>query len=353
MELVFLINQFIALAKIPGSIEFYISVTLLSIICLFAFYNLWKYTLKPKPYFLPKGQITEEPIIQMFLQEALDQNTYFEIQIATEGSARRPTLRCSLKHLSSNGITIEINGVKTLQSSWVNLPVNAYFRIKEPHGGQSHFMFSSSIQSVYVTRSNVYLLTLAIPKTLDSRQKRSSLRINPPRHAVAGAAFWYGKNMPKIEEMSDISLWQNPLLFYIKDKVSQFDINDISTGGIRLSFPRNILQLHDLHISSVDHFLVMLDLIQPGARSLLRIWLHCRTQSVTAIPESSNVIVGAQFLAWGKPCINSQGKAGGIDWLKISSTREVDSLSKWITQHHIEQVRAAQSDEKTSEITTA
>lgn len=296
----------------------------------------------------PYGSIRDPRSIRSILRNAFDQRRPFEIQFHTENEQRRPTLRCAPEYLGKDSMTLEVSGLKSLSDKWLKRQVVAFFRIQI--GNEfTYYTFTSRIESIHAPRPGICHLTLLIPQTLENRQKRSFLRIAPPKEFLLGAAIWHGDTMPSTEALNDITRWPLPKLLLIHDKVEQFQVLDLSAGGVRISIPHTTRRNMNIQFAAPEQLLLMLDLYDPENNKRLRFWLQCRIQNAWVEHSSRELHVGTQFQAWGRPKEAPEysflaDDVAGIEWLRLPSTQEVEPLGNWIMRRHLELFREAPFD---------
>lgn len=286
---------------------------------------------RPKKAYVPQDWILDAEQIRNTISVALNQRANFELQFALEGETRRPALRCSLMEIGKTDLLVEASGMASLSSRWEGRSVECFFMLRKLET-YSFYAFSTTLKHIKTTESSCRI-RLSIPERIESRQKRSYLRINPPEEYTLGAALWRGVDMPEALERNDLSLWTKPSRLWLPGTREEFCIRDISSGGMRLHLPRQILaeEMDFIHVS--NQYIVMLDLWEPDKAQRLRFWLLCRMQSPVLDFESKGMDIGTQFLAWGKP---AETGGSGLLWLKLASSGEVEPLGNWIMRRHLE-----------------
>ncbi|MDL2315776.1 hypothetical protein LJC59_01675 [Desulfovibrio sp. OttesenSCG-928-A18] len=293
----------------------------------------------------PHGIITDPQMIRNIIRTAFDQRRPFEVQVASQTGQRRPTLRCAPEYLAQTNLTLEINGLKSLSNRWLGRSVHVFFRISL-HKEFTYYTFSSTIDGIFLPRQGVCHITLTMPQRLENRQKRSFLRMTPPPEFLMGAALWYGETLPQPQSMDDISLWPAPKQLFIPDKARQFEILDLSAGGVRLGVPARILYKNALQFKVSEVCVLLIDLFDPEHSKRLRFWLQCRIQNVWIEHPSGDARLGMQFRSWGRPRDGQEHgeNAGGIEWLRLSASNEVEPLGNWIMRRHLEIFREHPAD---------
>lgn len=308
------------------------------ILCLIAF-QLAKILRAGRVKYSPHGSIADPKMIRNIIRAAYDQRRPFEVQVQTEPGRRRPFLRCAPEHFSSDSLTFEVSGLKTLSDHWLNRPVTVFFRIlvgKE----LTYYTFLSRISGITLPAPDICHITLSLPTRLENRQKRSFLRITPPLEFFPGAAIWYGDHFPKSEALSDITVWPRPRLFFLPERLEQFSLIDLSAGGARIRVPGQVVKNFQLQFNTAQRLILMLDLFDPDQKKRFRYWLECRVQNVRAEHGNRDVHLGVQFLSWARAReIAAPEHAACIDWLKLSSSNEVEPVGNWIMHRHLEMFR--------------
>lgn len=286
---------------------------------------------RPKKPYVPRDWIFDPTQILYVLNFSLTQRAKFELQFAMADEARRPALRCGIVDIDEEGLTLEASGLTVLSERWQGRRADCFFMLRR----QEQYIFYAFTSTITrITREkDICLIQLALPEKLETRQKRSYLRITPPEEYMLGAAIWRGLDMPDDAVRSDLALWGRPSRIWLPGTREDFSIRDLSSGGMRLHLPRHILaeEMDSIHISA--QFMVMLDLWDPDKARRLRFWLLCRMQSPVLDFETKGMDIGVQFLAWAKP---SNAGDSSLLWLKLASSGEVEPLGNWIMRRHLE-----------------
>ncbi|MDR1686753.1 MAG: hypothetical protein LBR82_10040 [Desulfovibrio sp.] len=287
----------------------------------------------------PGGFINDEKTIRNILNTAFDQRATFEVQVKTAGGQRRPTLSCAPDHLGSSEISLELNGLKSLSDKWIGRDLAVFFRIKV-NKEIIFYTFTSAIAGIKQQPPGICYITLPLPQSLENKQKRAFLRISPPPSCLLGSAIWHNKSMPMPDRLHDISLWPSPCLLYLPGIAEQFVIVDLSAGGARLGLSYSTMNERHLQFNAIEQLILMVDLLDPENDKRLRLWLHCRIQSVWVDHASRMTNLGLQCLAWARPREHAiPGEPGSLEWLRVSLASDIEPLGKWIMRRHIELFR--------------
>lgn len=306
-----------------------------------AIFSIWRYVREQKKQLTPIGWIDSPNQIEQIFNNAVSQRSTFELQFPHRGVQRRPILRCAPEEFSSSGLVIEAEGVKTIARGWTGRLVNCYFKINAK-GQHIYYAFSTTIKSVEIKLHGRCSLTLHIPEKLENRQKRAFLRITPPQEYLLGSILWMGSQLPQLEDLPYMERWPKPTLVMLPGKgKEQFEISDISAGGMRITIPRKEMITEGIELGVAEQLVLILDLLNPDDRSRMRLWLHCRVQNFASQYDTHNLEVGVQFLAWG------QLKDGqtSIEWFTLNRSPEIDRLGNWIIRRHLELFRETEADD--------
>jgi hypothetical protein len=295
---------------------------------------------KRRVRYKPHGSIADPETIRMFLRQAFEQRRPFEVQIHKEVDTRRPNLRTTLEHLGPHNFTLEINGIESLSNQWIGRQINVFFQILFD-GDFIYYTFQTQIDVIQFPLKGLCHITMPIPSLLENRQKRAFLRLKPPAEYFRGAAMWHAAALPADSHLYDLTLWPRPSLLALPGRLEQFELLNISAGGMRLRLPHPVVRAQDLRFTSVERVIVMLDLLDPEQNyKLLRYWLQCRIQSVWFEHPSRDLYMGLQFLAWAKPREIPGGQShSGMEWLRLPSSNEVEPIGSWIMRRHLELFR--------------
>ncbi len=297
--------------------------------------------------YYPHGHVVDPAEIRDIVREAFDQRRPFEIQLQAEDqNARRPTLRCAPQSMGGGTITLDLgSGVKMLSDSWIGKKINVYFRVGI-HREFIYYTFASQIRDFHSHPTENSSIDITFPAMLDNRQKRAFLRMLPPADLVLGMALWHSWTMPTPEKIHDLVLWPRPLLLLVPGRMEQFKLLDLSAGGLRLAIPAAIMAQHELEFSSIDSMIVMLDLYDPEQEKRLRFWMQCRVQNTWSEGAGRATNVGAQFRSWARPKdgVTSAEGASILEWLRLSSSFEVEPIGNWVMRRHLEIYRDIPAD---------
>lgn len=289
---------------------------------------------RPKRAYVPHDWITDNKAVRRLLQGAIEQRGKFELQFASDNDTRRPALRASGVDIEGNNLVLEASGLTTLSEQWAGRSIDCFFMITRREGNL-FYAFTATISSINVIREMCFI-RLHLPDRIETRQKRSYLRIAPPAEYMLGAAIWRGLELPDDAIRNDISAWPKPSLVMLPAVREDFCIRDISSGGLRIHLPRHILagEMDYVHVST--QFLLMLDLWDPDKSTRLRYWMLCRMQSPVLDFETKGMDLGVQFLAWAKP---KDPGSSELLWLRLGSSGEVEPVGNWIMRRHLEDFR--------------
>lgn len=312
-----------------------VGITVGALIMLLAIIALLRLYLERRKRLTPLGWLDSPKQIFQILQNSVQYRSTFELQFPHRGFQRRPILRCAPEDITSSALVLEAEGIKNVARNWTDRPVNCYFKINVK-GQHIYYAFSTRIKRVEIKQRGRCSLSLYLPERLENRQKRSFLRIVPPNEYMLGAVLWFGCQMPRLEDLPHMERWPKPALVALPGREEkQFEISDISAGGVRLTIPRKTMLEEGLELGIAEHLVMLLDLLNPDDRSRMRMWLHCRVQNFAAQYDTHNIETGLQFLAWGSPKCDQSC----LEWFNLSRNLEVNQLGNWIIRRHLELFR--------------
>lgn len=314
------------------------------VITLLLLFTIYKAIQARRIRYNPYGSIVDERMIRNILRSAFDQRRPFEVQMQMDAGQRRPTLRCAPEYIGQNSLTLEINGLRTLSDHWKGRPVTIFFRIMAGRE-YTYYTFASTISGIHHPKSGICHLTVHTPTALENRQKRSFLRIAPPREFFMGGAIWCKDAMPTPENIAEISRWPRPRLLLIPERMEQFRLVDLSAGGARITIPNRVVRSLSLELGTTEQIVLMLDLFDPEQSRRLRFWMQCRIQNIWLEHQSRDMHMGVQFIAWARPKGGDETlQSDGIEWLRMSSSSEVEPVGNWIMRRHLELFREQPAD---------
>ncbi len=284
-----------------------------------------------RPY-VPQDWIVDFKEIRAVIQEGLDQRVKFELQFASQDGSRRPALRCAGVEIQNKILVLEATGLTSLSSRWAGRTVDCFFLLAGKEQNMFH-AFTTTVDSIHVVKTLCFI-RLLLPQKIESRQKRSYLRIIPPDEYLLGAAIWRGSDLPEEGARDTLAVWPRPSLVLLPATRVDFSVRDISSGGMRVHLPRQALAEEMPHINASNQVMLMLDLWDPDKMQRQRFWLLCRVQNPVLDFETRGMDLGLQFLAWAKPQETESGSS--LVWLRLASSGEVEPLGNWIMRRHLD-----------------
>ena len=310
------------------------------LLLLFCILSVIRHIYNRREPFIPTGWITSAKVLQGLIDSAFRQRSSFDMQFADIKGQRRPTLRCSMRYQEKDRIGLEAQGVQKAARRWTGRKVTCYFKIsikEQP----VYYTFTVPIADVEIRPMGTTIIWLDMPDKLQNRQKRAFLRITPPEEYMLGAALWHGRKMPTVEMLNDMQQWDKPNMALLPGKLRQFEIADISAGGLRLTVPRKEQMATGTEFNVSDRLILLVDFLDPESNRRIRFWLLCRVQNMANEYNLRNLEIGVRFQAWAQP-----GEGGSsIEWFKLTKENEVAPLGNWIIRRHLELFRANPEEE--------
>ena len=206
---------------------------------------------------------------QYIIQQAFEQHCTFYITFEYEDDSKSDTLHCMLVDYNDILLKLKIKGIRLLSDILIDCPVQAYFRVIIDDD-LTHYSFISTIAHISHPRTHLYYITLPMPTVLENRQRRNHMRIHPQPDTLYGGALWHKENIPESKNISCITQLPAPQLISIPHRITHFNINNISVGGIRLNIENEIMHKFDLQFDIADQCLLFMHLIDTDTYKLLK-----------------------------------------------------------------------------------
>ena len=285
--------------------------------------------------YIPRGTIKAQPNILLLLNKCINKRVKMDFQFDFDLA----------RHNFATSVPIDVNEkALVLECSKQSLPIFAleegrdlmfYFSIKEEKVFY-HYCFETKVIGIESDKNDFVNLLVQLPITIQPGQKRNFLRIAPPEQFILGVSIWPVKRDDNNKIETQVSSWDKPLMEYLHEGDRHFLINDISSNGINISFPKKYASTPDLNLGNARHFALRLDLWDPTHQVPLHIWTICRIQKSLIDYDTQNTKVGVQFIAWATPIVENPDI---LKWIKLEELEEITILGDWIVQRHLEEYR--------------
>lgn len=302
------------------------------LLCIIAF--MW-WRSRNKGVYVPHGWLLTPVDIEKTLNTALDQRSKFELQFHATDERRRSTF-CSVYDIRDGFITLECLGLGNISRNWMGRSVDCYFRVRGEKRTDIYYMFSSTIAGIRPVADDVSHISLHMPTKLEQKQKRASLRVDPPEQYILGLALWKESLLADGSHDLNLKNWGRPLLSYVPGKRVQIRLENVSAGGLKLHVKRKDAKASGLDFNIGEKYFVLLDLWEPDTGQRMRFWLLCRLQMPYIDFETRDVDLGLQFL---KRAENEANSTTELRWLPALKGNEVDEIGNWSMKRHLELYR--------------
>lgn len=289
---------------------------------------------KHKAAYIPHGWLFKPEEIEKTLFTARDQRSKFEVQFHSENEKRKSTF-CSVVDVHEGVITLECSGLTNINRNWMGKIVDCYFKVQDDKRNDRYYMFSSSIAGIRPVANEISNVSITIPSKLEQKQKRGSLRVDPPEQYIMGIAIWPEKLNGDGTHDMNIKNWGKPLLSFIPGKRAQVRLGNISAGGLKIHVKRQDAKDSGLAFNIGDRFFVLLDLWEPETGQRQRYWLLCRLQLPFIDFETRDVDLGLQFLRRAETTTS----VSELVWSQPLKANEVDDIGNWAIKRHLELYR--------------
>lgn len=231
--------------------------------------------------------------------------------------------------MDAGELVIEWLRPPTNTETWIGQKIECYFRANDEKT-KRHSLFAVAIKSVTSVGSKRIHITIPLPEKLESRQKRATLRIMPPDEAILSMSIWEvkGTDLPVNEGKLG-----EPAMLYLPEDTSQFSLEDLSAGGVRIALPYKKKELFPAAPKNDSVFYFMITLRGHSPNELVRYTMLCQVRAARSVPQKESIILGCQFLSYAQ---QSSEVPGLLRWKKLENNTEILSLSNWIFKSHLD-----------------
>ncbi len=245
---------------------------------------------------------------------------------------------CAMVEATDQVINLEAPDYANITSEFAGKEVQCFFRIRDPQGKTKFlfFNFFANILSVQPRADNFKILSLSTPNEMYQGQKRTSYRLNPPRHMILDFKAW-----PDSFSQAPISQLPEPTFsFRPSGGVMRTFLSNISSGGLLLEVERNQLVRSSLPLDTGKSWFLRLVVKDPAKEENLTWWLVARLVKVF---ENTNARfeLAFKFTAFGAGLRENRR----VDWRIPRGDDGVPEISSWVFKRAVELVREGRTPE--------
>ncbi len=224
---------------------------------------------------------------------------------------------------------VETTSVSSVSSRWNGATVTCFFKLHEsrPRPHDTFYMFTTTLVDSRPGLQGAIVLELDFPASLESGQRRKSMRVSPDRDKFEQIAVWrygQGQSLDLREPLADRRQFQSGAAILL----------DISAGGLRLVLKKSLIREKDLELSTNPRFVVFLHFSESLPRYPDAIWLVARAKFAETDFVTGDVRLGLEFIGEG---VADPG-TGKVAWRKVVD-HTVEAVAQRTYQWHLELYR--------------
>jgi hypothetical protein len=223
-------------------------------------------------------------VIRQIIHDAQEQNEIFELKLYADGEGKN-SLAGLMQRYDPDEIELEVLTYIDPQLKGTGLDV--YFRLNGPDG-PIFYKFNSTILSVrHLTSPSRFRITITPPHDLKVGQKRSFIRVSPPRDTIRVIALWpLDATSPIPKSTVDLG---RPVMHYKRGMTERpVKVENISATGIAL----RVSTMEDPPPLSLEVGTELLALIiyELGRKSeqVVTFWCTCQVVNVRPAPPRTS-----------------------------------------------------------------
>lgn len=284
----------------------------------------------------PKVSTIDNPgQIRALLETALTQRSKMRVSFVRDDPGSHSTSATILSVDRTRGIELEVSSLVQASQSWVGKLVSCDFRLRLDPRRDYHnfFAFVSPVLAISKAGDTFIHMRIAWPTRLDLEQKRSFLRIEPPRPLVLSLELWpEAVAKGSRGRLNDPESWGDPLIRFDPDVAGPaMELSNLSGGGVRLDIHPEAGRQRASLFEQGSHFLMRLRLDEPETKQPLDVYLNLVLLNIYGDPGSfGSKAYGFRFVGLGAL---SETK-DVLSWK--SATAGVPALDDWVFRRHLE-----------------
>ncbi len=295
---------------------------------------------------LPSNWIVAPPRITEVLRNGLEERSKLELRFSHEDPANGRFVSGAFVEINKDTVVIELSDLVNVSNAWIGRKLETFFRVtterqknkkgSAARGNSTFFTFTSEILGVKKTSKEYVAVTVAFPTSLEAKQKRTHLRLDPPGSLIYGLSVWPETRTSTGKVNSDISTWKDPVFVLDQDVRDLIILQNISAGGVRLEIQPGWQKEGADIFEMGKRFIVRLDLFNPAENNVDRHYLYTAVRNRFEDFTTRKLEVGLKFLASGFPSLESP------DILRWSVTKDdngVEAIDNWVFRRHLELYR--------------
>ncbi|MEG2172778.1 MAG: hypothetical protein RRY29_05915 [Desulfovibrionaceae bacterium] len=276
-------------------------------------------------------QATEQrkKIAHALLERSIDQRAQFRLENSTAEKNSDTILGNCIK-ITPTELFVAVDD--TIASiNLIEQFVKIYFSITLKRK-RNYFQCTTKVLDAKRERGSL-IFRLAMPKIIDTGQKRNFVRVNPHKDAVLALALWpQGEQDTLPARYAELE----PAVFqYRPNRVNQITLENISGGGMRLILAIDEKQKSEIDLSLGGRLLILIVLRSDDTQKPMPFWVVGKIRMISELKSPVNSIaIGISYTNWA---ILEQGKSTPISWFPADESGGIAPLATWTMRHHLEQ----------------
>jgi hypothetical protein len=291
----------------------------------------------------PSNWIVDSKRIRKILENALGERSKLELRFSRDDLTGGRFISGTLSEIGSHTISMELSDLVDVSNAWIGRKLETFFKVssskkKDTSTGKkdaNFFTFTSEILEVKKTSKEYVAVTITFPPSLEMKQKRTHLRLDPPSRFIYGLRVWPEQRTSSGKVNSNISTWKEPLLELTPDVNDKIILQNISAGGLRLEIQPDWQKEGTDIFELGKRFMICLDLFNPTANNADRHYLYTTVRNRFEDFTTRRLEVGLKFLASGFPSISNPDE---LRWI-VTKDDGVEAIDNWVFRRHLELYR--------------
>jgi hypothetical protein len=246
------------------------------------------------------------------------------------------SIPCTLAGIGDHDLRLEAPSYANVAQDFVGRRIHCYFRIASPEADGSNLFlnFRSDITNIDSSGHGGQIITCPLPRDMYAGQKRSSLRLAPPRELILDCKTW-----PDTCAQIPATEFPHPGLHFGRTGYSSAShLADISATGMRIMASRKQLSFSALPVTPGKHWVIRLRV--KGRRGNRTWWLLGRILKVKENAQGRVEIV-FRFARYGAALDVHQR----IEWRPLPNEEGVQEIAKWVFRRNTELVRESRAED--------
>lgn len=268
------------------------------------------------------------------LSVILDQRVKLNL-VFDEAAAGIKDISATLADYGDQGVIVETTSIEGAAASWEGRGVSCYIMLhgRESEGGGQLLTFTSTVRSMRKGSGGVVVLTLGLPESIKSAQRRRSVRVAVDETKVPLIKLW--NELPP----GVIIATRTPLLNSERDAKRGLRLGNISAKGLGLLVPKSMMQKALIGLRKGAGFSIYFTAVSQVKSPATPFWVNATLRNILESKTKDEVGLGFEFVAEG--ALNEHKK---LVWCPLKLD-EVNGLGKFIFKWNLDYYREKLANE--------